>query len=92
MIETDTGTDELLCPIENRVGVITLNKSHNKNALGRMKINLNQGMGQRVCDGVILEAEHLVASMGDAEGREAFAAFIEKPSPSFHEPVEDKEP
>ena len=34
MIEIETGTDELLCHIENRVGVITLNKPHKKNALG----------------------------------------------------------
>ncbi len=30
----DTGTDELLCTIESRVAVITLNKPHKKNALG----------------------------------------------------------
>jgi enoyl-CoA hydratase/carnithine racemase len=34
MIEIDTGTQELLCRIEDRVGVITLNKPHKKNALG----------------------------------------------------------
>lgn len=34
MIKIDTGTDELLCRIENRVGVITLNKPRKKNALG----------------------------------------------------------
>jgi enoyl-CoA hydratase/carnithine racemase len=34
MIEIDTGTQELLCRIEDRVGVITLNKPHQKNALG----------------------------------------------------------
>ena len=34
MIEIDTGTDELLCHIDQRVGVITLNKPHKKNALG----------------------------------------------------------
>ena len=33
-ITVDTGTDELLCRIEDRVGVITLNKPHKKNALG----------------------------------------------------------
>ncbi len=33
-IEIDTGTDELLCYIEDRVGVITLNKPAKKNALG----------------------------------------------------------
>ena len=30
MIEIDTGTDELLCHIDQRVGVITLNKPHKK--------------------------------------------------------------
>lgn len=34
MIRIDTGTDELLCRIEDRVGVITLNKPAKKNALG----------------------------------------------------------
>lgn len=34
MINVDTGTDELLCRIEDRVGVITLNKPDKKNALG----------------------------------------------------------
>lgn len=34
MIEIDTGTEELLCRIEDRVGIITLNKPHKKNALG----------------------------------------------------------
>ncbi len=34
MIEIDTGTDELLCHIDQRVGVITLNKPQKKNALG----------------------------------------------------------
>jgi len=30
----DTGTDELLCEIRNRVATVTLNKPHKKNALG----------------------------------------------------------
>ncbi len=34
MIKLETGTNELLCHIEDRVGVITLNKPHKKNALG----------------------------------------------------------
>ena len=34
MIEIDTGTEELLCTIEDRVASITLNKPHKKNALG----------------------------------------------------------
>lgn len=35
MVEkVDTGTDELLCEIRDRVAIITLNKPHKKNALG----------------------------------------------------------
>ena len=34
MIPIDTGTEELICKIENRVATITLNKPHKKNALG----------------------------------------------------------
>ena len=34
MIKIDTGTDELLCSIADRVALITLNKPHKKNALG----------------------------------------------------------
>ena len=34
MTKVDTGTDELLCEITNRVAVVTLNKPHKKNALG----------------------------------------------------------
>ena len=34
MIEIATGTEELLCHIDSRVAVITLNKPHKKNALG----------------------------------------------------------
>jgi enoyl-CoA hydratase/carnithine racemase len=34
MINVDTGTEELLCSIDQRVATITLNKPHKKNALG----------------------------------------------------------
>lgn len=34
MIRIDTGTEELLCDIQQRVAVVTLNKPHKKNALG----------------------------------------------------------
>jgi len=34
MIKIDTGTDELLCSIADRVALISLNKPHKKNALG----------------------------------------------------------
>ena len=34
MIEIETGTDELLCSIEDRVATVTLNKPDKRNALG----------------------------------------------------------
>lgn len=34
MVEIDTGTNELLCEISDRVATVTLNKPHKKNALG----------------------------------------------------------
>ena len=34
MIEIDTGTEELLCSIEDRVATVTLNKPDKRNALG----------------------------------------------------------
>lgn len=34
MTQIDTGTDELLCELSDRVAVVTLNKPHKKNALG----------------------------------------------------------
>ena len=34
MLTIETGTEELLCTIEHRVAVVTLNKPHKKNALG----------------------------------------------------------
>jgi 2-(1,2-epoxy-1,2-dihydrophenyl)acetyl-CoA isomerase len=55
------------------------------NALGRMKINLNRGVNQSLRDSLVLEAEHLVASMGEAEAAEAIAAFMAKRKPSFHD-------
>ena len=33
-IEIDTGTEELLCSIEDRVATVTLNKPDKRNALG----------------------------------------------------------
>ena len=36
MPQIDTGTDELLCELSERVAVITLNKSDKKNALGEI--------------------------------------------------------
>jgi len=36
MITVETGTEELLCTIDQRVAVITLNKPHKKNALGNI--------------------------------------------------------
>jgi len=54
------------------------------NALGRMKTNLNQGMDQGLRESLVLEAQHLVASMAEGEAREAIAAFMQKRQPSFH--------
>jgi enoyl-CoA hydratase/carnithine racemase len=54
------------------------------NTLGRMKINLNQGTEQTLRESLVLEAEHLIASIGDPEAREAIHAFIEKRKPTFH--------
>jgi len=34
LLSIDTGTDELLCELQDRVAVVTLNKPHKKNALG----------------------------------------------------------
>ena len=56
------------------------------NALGRMKFNLNHGMDQSLGDSLALEAQQLIDSMGDGESREAIAAFMEKRTPTFHEP------
>ena len=33
-VQIDTGTEELLCEIRDRVAPVTLNKPHKKNALG----------------------------------------------------------
>ena len=52
--------------------------------LGRMKINLNTGLNQSLRESLVLEAEHLIASGGDAEAKEAIAAFMEKRAPVFH--------
>ena len=55
------------------------------NALGRMKINLNRGVNQSLRESLVLEAEHLVASMGEPEAAEAISAFMAKRKPSFHD-------
>ncbi|MEH6637326.1 MAG: enoyl-CoA hydratase-related protein [Halioglobus sp.] len=54
------------------------------NALVRMKINLNAGTGQSLRDSLVLEAENMLASIKDAEAKEAISAFMEKRAPSFH--------
>jgi enoyl-CoA hydratase/carnithine racemase len=54
------------------------------NTMARMKINLNAGMDQSLRDSLVLEAEHLLASIRDPEAREAISAFMEKRAPSFH--------
>lgn len=54
-------------------------------ALGRMKINLNRGLDQSLAKSLALEAEHLIASGGTSESKEAIRAFMEKRPPVFHE-------
>ncbi len=53
-------------------------------ALGRMKKNLHQGLGQGLPDSLALEATHLIESMGTHESKEAISAFMEKRTPKFH--------
>lgn len=52
-------------------------------ALGRMKVNLNQGLNQSLRESLVLEAKHLVESIGSEEAREAITAFMEKRPPVF---------
>ncbi|MEM8562167.1 MAG: enoyl-CoA hydratase-related protein [Pseudomonadota bacterium] len=54
------------------------------NALARMKKNLNAGIEQGLHDSLVLEAEHLIASINDPEAKEAISAFMEKRAPVFH--------
>lgn len=54
-------------------------------ALGRMKKNLNAGMDQDLASSLRQEAEHLIASSGSDEAREAISAFMEKRRPDFHQ-------
>ncbi len=54
-------------------------------ALARMKKNLHAGLSQNLDASLQLEAEHLIASSGSAEAREAITAFMEKRTPRFHE-------
>ena len=53
-------------------------------ALGRMKMNLHQGLEQGLPESLALEATHLIESMGTHESKEAISAFMEKRSPKFH--------
>ena len=53
--------------------------------LGRMKVNLNRGVNQSLRDSLVLEAEHMIASGGTEESREAIKAFMEKRVPQFHQ-------
>ncbi|MEM1152619.1 MAG: enoyl-CoA hydratase-related protein [Pseudomonadota bacterium] len=54
------------------------------NALARMKKNLNTGIEQSLQDSLVLEAQHLIASINDPEAKEAISAFMEKRAPVFH--------
>ena len=49
-----------------------------------MKKNLNAGLTQGMQESLVLEAEHLIESMGDDEAKEAISAFMEKRVPTFH--------
>ncbi|NQV66820.1 MAG: hypothetical protein HQ497_15780, partial [SAR86 cluster bacterium] len=52
-------------------------------ALGRMKKNLNAGLEQSLTASLALEAQHMIASGGTDESREAIRAFMEKRPPRF---------
>ncbi len=52
-------------------------------ALGRMKKNLNAGLDQSLTASLALEAQHMIASGGTEESREAIRAFMEKRPPQF---------
>lgn len=74
MIAIETGTDELLCHIEDRVAVITLNKPHKKNALGDIltpalrQILLKVENDERVGCVMITGAGDAFCSGGDISG------------------------
>ncbi len=53
-------------------------------ALSRMKKNLHFGLKQGLSESLVLEATHLVESMGTHESKEAISAFMEKRTPKFH--------
>ena len=53
-------------------------------ALSRMKKNLHLGLEQGLAESLVLEATHLVESMGTDESKEAISAFMEKRAPKFH--------
>jgi|TARA_B100002003_G_scaffold181900_1_gene170040 enoyl-CoA hydratase/carnithine racemase len=92
MIEIDTGTEELLCRIQDRVGVITLNKPHKKNALGdiltpalrRTVVTLEED--DRVGCVMITGAGDAFCSGGDVSGMGGGGSRSEKPS----QPVKSK--
>jgi 2-(1,2-epoxy-1,2-dihydrophenyl)acetyl-CoA isomerase len=73
----DTGTDELLCEIEQRLA------NGPTVALSRMKRNINRGGLQGLRESLALEAEHMVMSFQTEDAREAMRAFGEKRSPVF---------
>jgi enoyl-CoA hydratase/carnithine racemase len=73
----DTGTDELLCEIEQRVA------NGPAVALSRMKRNINRGGLQGLRESLALEAEHMVMSFQTEDAREAMRAFGEKRSREF---------
>ena len=70
-MEIDTGTSELLCRLEERVAVVTLNKPKKKNALGDIltpalrKILLTLEADERVGCVMITGAENAFCAGGD---------------------------
>ncbi len=74
MIKVDTGTEELLCEISERVAIVTLNKPHKKNALGDVltpalrEILLTLEADNRVGCVMLTGSGHAFCSGGDVSG------------------------
>ena len=86
MIDIDTGTEELLCRIEDRVAVVTLNKPHKKNALGDVltpalrSVMLVLADDERVGCVMITGAGDAFCSGGDVSGM----GGVERPNPGMN--------
>ena len=85
MIEIDTGTEELLCTIDDRVATITLNKPEKRNALGDSltpalrEILLMLEADDRVGCVVLTGAGKAFCSGGDVSGMGGGAASAAQP-------------